>query len=75
MPYIELGSSPECDVVLKGPGIAPMHVRVVRMGIRTVLEPSADVSVYGQALVPGKARVINSQPFQIGDYDVRVFFP
>jgi ABC-type multidrug transport system ATPase subunit/pSer/pThr/pTyr-binding forkhead associated (FHA) protein len=54
---VTLGSAPDCDVVLQGPGVAPYHARIVKQqGALYFMDGgAAPSSVNGQPAPPGQA--------------------
>jgi len=67
-----IGSSPDVDVVLPGPSVAPKHVRAVALSNHktiTVLAPG--VSVLEQKIKPGTERRVDNREFEVGSFTLR----
>src|SRR5689334_6608026 len=67
---IVLGSAPDCDIVLTGPGVAPHHARIVVQGpgqLVFVDGGQGPSTVAGRPLPPGQSAPFDfSTPFAVG---------
>lgn len=71
---IVLGSAPDCDIQLAGPGVAPHHARIVHQGGGALLFVDGGQGpsyANGQLLPPGQSVPFDARtPFQIGQVPV-----
>jgi len=71
---VTIGSAEDQQIRLEGPGIAPRHAVLSRMGHHTVLLPlaGAEVLVGGEPLASETPAIIDWRPFTIGMHELRV---
>jgi hypothetical protein len=67
-----LGSGADQDLRL--PGIASKHAVLTQRGMHTMLEPEPGESVTFLGQSATAERRVDSEPFTVGDYELRVVF-
>lgn len=74
-PFVTIGRAPSCDVVLRAPGVAPVHFVLEWMGQgafdpKQALWTLIDVSNASQGASTGEGVVLSQTPEQIGEFYV-----
>jgi ABC-type multidrug transport system ATPase subunit/pSer/pThr/pTyr-binding forkhead associated (FHA) protein len=75
---LTLGSAPDCDVVLQGPGVAPHHARIVKQGAQLFfVDGGAGASfVNGAPVAPGQLVPFDFRTnFNVGQVQVPLAHP
>ncbi len=71
---VYIGSSPDCAIVLDSPAIAPRQARLDGLSNHIFLTAveAGPISAHDRPVVPGKEVRVDSTPFQIGPFQVRI---